>query len=189
MANFARPGQPLRIPANDWNDLLRLRDVARKSGLLGAGGAFRFKTDDRLKGYRIYQADGTVMTISYKEALVGYEPDMSGDLPTDWSLEFAVTGSTLDDFADDGEDPPVMTNPIGTSSINDPDDPTQGREFLHDGDASNLDGSGDPDPIAQTYYRIPIIRNGRTISHGGVFRENIRCDGERGLTVELLQIA
>ena len=44
MANFARQGQPLRIPANDWNDLLRLRDVARKSGLLGAGGAFRFRT-------------------------------------------------------------------------------------------------------------------------------------------------
>jgi hypothetical protein len=137
-------------------------------------------------GYRVYQSNGNIMNITLESALVGYVPEDPEDpFPENWSLEFSVSSSKLNNFSSTG-DPPVMTNPVGTSAMDDGDE-TPGTE-LYDGDASNLDSESDPDPIPQTYYRIPIIRSGKKLSQGGVYRENIFCADERGPIVELVRI-
>jgi hypothetical protein len=141
----------------------------------GVGGGATSPT-----GYRIYQSNGNIMNITLEAALVGYAPEDPEDpFPENWSLEFSVSSSKLNNFSSTG-DPPVITNPVGTSAMDDGDE-TPGTE-LYDGDAS-------ADPVEeQTYYRIPIIRAGKKLSQGGVYRENIFCAGSRGPIVELVRI-
>lgn len=119
----------------------------------------------------VYRADGTQEYFAEESILTGYDPDTHAN----WSLEFAVSAGRLVAFS--------TTAPVGTSDM------TAGKErFDNDAGAS---------PVAvQTYYRIPVIRT-FTISSvdtkfqfaiGGIYRENIVCNGSKGATVELLKI-
>jgi hypothetical protein len=130
--------------------------------------------------FLIYLADGTRFEVTDAQAMTGYDPISvldGGAGHTDWSLEFGVTSSALDAPAGSG-DPYVYTNPVGTSTLNE----AGSAEYLHDADAS-------ADPVEfQSYYRLPIIRDGERVSSGGVFRENIMCAGSKGPAVELVRI-
>ena len=131
------------------------------------------------KPFRIYQSNGNIMNIPMSDAMTGYAPDPETPSTLNWSLEFSVTNSALDDFTDNGADPPVMTNPIGTSAMDDGESPPGENTELYDGDA-------EPEtPVAQTYTRIAIVRGGEWVCTGGVFRENTFCAGSRGPIVEL----
>lgn len=157
--------------------------ILTKDGLQlrGKGGS----SGDSHLGFHIYLADGTSFTVTRAQAMTGYDPvgDPVGPpiVPpdTNWSLEFSVTDGVIDDYAASGA-PSVMTNPIGTNAMDDGAS-TAGTE-LYDGDA------GATTPVAQTYYRIPIIRGTVTVSGGGAYRENIKCVGSRGPIVELIKI-
>ena len=134
------------------------------------------------KPFRIYQLNGNIMTIPMSAAMMGYAPDPETPSTLNWSLQVAVTNLALDNFADDGGDPPVMTNPIGTSAMDDGKTPPGANTELYDGNAS-------ADPAeAQTYYRIPIIRGGERVCNGGAYRENLVVRGSIGPSVELIRI-
>jgi hypothetical protein len=125
-----------------------------------------------LDGYEIYLAVGTRFHVTNTQAMTDYDPETDND----WSLEFDVTTSSLDDYA---ETSGVMSNPLGVSTVN---EPVAGTELLHDANAG-----ADP-VVAQSYYRLPIIRDGKRISFGGAYRENIMCAGSKGPVVELVRI-
>ena len=116
-------------------------------------------------------------------AMMGYTPDPETPSTLNWSLQFAVTNLALDNFAEDGETPPVMTNPIGTSAMNDGESPPGGNTELFNGDVQ-----ADP-ATPQTYWRIPIIRDGVRVCNGGAFIEDVFCSGPRGPKVRLLGIS
>ena len=88
-----------------------------------------------------------------------------------------MTSSSLDDYAEGGS-PVAMTNPIGTSTVNE----SSGTELLH-----NANAGADP-VVAQSYYRLPIIRDGKRISFGGAYRENLIIVGSKGPVAELIRI-
>jgi hypothetical protein len=68
-----------------------------------------------LDGFEIYLAHGTRFHVTNTQAMTSYDPATHND----WSLEFDVTSSSLDDYAEGGS-PVAMTNPIGTSTVNEP---------------------------------------------------------------------
>lgn len=115
----------------------------------------------------VYRADGAQEYFAEESILAGYDPDTHDN----WSLEFAVAAGKLVAFS--------TTAPVGTSST---------VRFDNDAGASPA--------VAQTVYRIPVIRT-ITVSSvdtkfqfavGGIYRENIVCNGSKGATVELLKI-
>jgi len=110
--------------------------------------------------FRIYRKYMTLIEFTYDEAIAGYDTAAH----TNWSVQFVVSGSSITGLAD----------PMGVPTMD------VGGEELFDGDAS----AADP----QNYYRLPIIRGGKVVCQGGVFRENIMCAGNRGYIVELLRI-
>ena len=124
-----------------------------------------------LDGFEIYLAVGTRFHVTNTQAMTSYDPATHND----WSLEFDVTTSSLDDYA---ETTGVMSNPIGTSTVNE----SSGTELLH-----NADAGADP-VVAQSYYRLPIIRDGKRISFGGAYRENLIIVGSKGPVAELIRI-
>ena len=126
--------------------------------------------------FLIYLSDGTRFEVTQAQAISGFDPTTHND----WSLEFDVSSSALADYAESGT-PAVMTNPLGVSTVN---EPVAGEELLHDADAS-----ASPSPVAQSYYRLPIIRDGKRVCYGGAFRENTYCSGSKGPVVELLRIS
>ena len=126
-----------------------------------------------LDGFEIYLAHGTRFHVTNTQAMTSYDSATHND----WSLEFDVTTSSLDDYAEGGS-PVAMTNPIGTSTVNE----SSGTELLH-----NADAGADP-VVAQSYYRLPIIRDGKRISFGGAYRENFIVAGSKGPVVELIRI-
>ena len=126
-----------------------------------------------LDGFEIYLAHGTRFHVTNTQAMTGYVPATHND----WSLEFDVTSSSLDDYAEGGS-PVAMTNPIGTSTVNE----SSGTELLH-----NANAGADP-VVAQSYYRLPIIRDGKRISFGGAYRENLIIVGSKGPVAELIRI-
>lgn len=129
-------------------------------------------------GFTIYRANLSKFHVTLAQALTGRTTE------TQWSLEFAVTSSALDAPASSGV-PVVYTNPIGTADVTDTTaTPLPSGAELFNGDAANATAN----LVDQTYYRIPMIRDGITISQGGVYRENIRCVGSRGPIVELIRI-
>ena len=142
-------------------------------------------------GILIYRGSESGFFLPYKEIFVGEESRYDHSADDNWSLEFSV-----DEF---GRIADLNTNPpFGTSEMDDGEG-TEGTERF-DGDASAVDESDEPDPIPQTYYRIPVIRtveipDGEGVSErkihfdiGGIYRENIKCAGQRGRIVELLRI-
>lgn len=118
-----------------------------------------------LDGFQIYRRDGSSFFVSMAQALTGYDPAVDND----WSLEFGVTAGALDAYAEAGA-PPVMSNPVGVS-----DTP------LYDGDAF-----ADP-AVEQSFYRVPLMRDGGWVCRGGAFRENRFCTPD-GLITELVRI-
>ena len=142
-------------------------------------------------GILIYRGSESGFFLPYKEIFVGEESRYDHSADDNWSLEFSV-----DEF---GRIADLNTNPpFGTSAMDDGEG-TEGTERF-DGDASAVDESDEPDPIPQTYYRIPVIRtveipDGEGVAErkihfdiGGIYRENIKCAGQRGRIVELLRI-
>ena len=124
--------------------------------LPGGGGGGGGVTD-----FRIYRRDMTLIEFTYAEIIANYDPATD----TNWSAQFTVTGSALNAGV-----------PTGTATL---ETVASGKE-LFDGDAS-------ADPVEyQYYYRLPIIRGGKVVCQGGVYRENIFCAGSRGSIVELL---
>src|SRR6056297_1234776 len=141
-------------------------------------------------GILIYRGSGSGFFLPYKEIFVGEESRYDHSSDDNWSLEFKVENGRIAD---------LNTNPpFGTSAMDDGEG-TEGTERF-DGDASAVDESDEPDPIPQTYYRIPVIRtveipDGEGVAErkihfdiGGIYRENIKCAGQRGRIVELLRI-
>jgi len=141
-------------------------------------------------GILIYRGSESGFFLPYKEIFVGEESRYDHSQDDNWSLEFKV------EF---GRIAGLNTNPpFGTSAMDDGEG-TEGTERF-DGDASAVDGSDEPDPIPQTYYRIPVIRtveipDGEGVAErkihfdiGGIYRENIKCAGQRGRIVEFLRI-
>jgi len=77
---------------------------------------------------------------------------------TTWSLEFEVTGGVLTGI--------YTTEDTGTD--------------LFDGNAATS--------TAQSFYRIPIVRESTAVSLGGTYRENTKCAGAKGPIVELIKV-
>lgn len=128
-----------------------------------------------VKGFTIYTRKHAMFHVTYQQAIENYDPEVH----LNWSLEFAVneTDFQLDNFEGSG-DPVSISNPIGTQDVN----IVSNIEYLHDADAST-------DPATrQTYYRIPMLRDEKWVSKGGVYRENLVCAGEKGISIELLRI-
>jgi len=78
---------------------------------------------------------------------------------TDWSLQLTVASGVITTFA----------SPKGNVNTD-----------LYNGDASTS--------TAQTFCRVPIIRDGLPVSMAGSYRENIVCKGSKGPIVELIKI-
>ena len=125
-----------------------------------AGGEIYFNKDSTASALRyiFYRAD---------EADTPFETDiddiLSGYNPatmSDWSLQFTVLNGEVTGFA----------SPKG--NVN-----TQ----IHNADA------GATTPVAQTYYRIPIIRGGLPVSMAGAYRENTYCSGSKGPVIEFVK--
>lgn len=85
--------------------------------------------------------------------------DFDSSTDTDWSAKFTVTSGAIAAY-----------------------DTSDNTTDLYDGDAS-----ADP-VVAQTYYAIPIIRNGKKVATGGSYQESRMCAGSKGPIVELLKI-
>ena len=125
-----------------------------------------------LDGYVIRLSNGNEYFISSSEALSGYNASEN----THWALEFSVSTTTFQFSQEDTTDVTIPSinninvdggNPFGTSSGPD----------LFDGGLESQ----------QTYYRLPLIRNGQIVNNGGVYRENIYCLENR-LIAELVKI-
>ena len=116
--------------------------------------------------FRIYTKGG-IISFTYADATEDYDPSPApGAAHTDWSVEFVVSNSVITGLAD----------PMGVPTMD------VGGEELYDGDAS-------ADPVeTQDYYRLAIVRGGKVVCQGGVYRENIFCAGSRGPIVELVRI-
>ena len=76
-----------------------------------------------------------------------------------WNAQFSVSGGSITG----------TSTPVGVTGT-----------ALYDGDASV--------PTAQTFCRIPVIRESKYVSTGGSYRENIYCVGTHGPIVELIKI-
>lgn len=177
--------EALKAVVNDLN--MRLMFQEQEMGGAGGGGAMMQTPEvggiqtwilggSGASSFIIYLADGTRFEVTNAQAMTGYDSTTHND----WSLEFDVSSSALADYAESGT-PAVMTNPLGVSTVN---EPVAGEELLHDADAS-----ASPSPVAQSYYRLPIIRDGKRVCYGGAFRENTYCSGSKGPVVELLRIS
>jgi hypothetical protein len=138
-------------------------------------------------GLFIYLGDDEGYFIPNSQVMDGYDPGEDEN----WSLQVEVEDGRIADLD--------ANPPFGTSAMDDGAG-TEGTE-RYDGDASTVDGvSGDPDPTPQTYYRIPVIRKKTLTIDGdpvdrklrwdinGIYRENIKCAGNRGRIAELLKI-
>jgi hypothetical protein len=113
----------------------------------------RQATESTAVPYTIYFADETTLTLTADIIYADYDPSSGGAEHTNWSINFAVSAG-------------VMTKVVTYSDETDryPDD-----------------GAGPP--AAQTFYRLPLIREVAgeplTISTGGVYQEDTTCiDGE-----------
>lgn len=122
-------------------------------------------------GLLIYRADGTQEFFDGNDVLAGYVASTDAN----WSLEFAVSAGKLVAFS------------------------TTAPEGVTDTDRFDNDAGASP-AVAQTVYRIPVIRTISITVGGspvnikfqwninGIYRENIVCNGSKGATVELLKI-
>jgi hypothetical protein len=109
--------------------------------------------------FNFFLVDGTVVNVSAANAVADYAEDEDNHC----FITFTVT---------DGE----MTSTWDSEGVEDTNIPP-----LYDGDASNN--------TDQTYYRVPVILNGVTVTLGGCFTEETLCDGEKGLIQRFLKIA
>ena len=170
-----KSGDPIaKIPAKFYNDLdeiLTYLDVfngsIQKTGNRWIIGIEPSSGDGGgVTQFRIYTTGG-IISFTYADATEDYDPSPApGAAHTDWSVEFVVSGSAITGLAD----------PMGVPTMD------VGGEELYDGDAS-------ADPVeTQDYYRLAIVRGGKVVCQGGVYRENIFCDGSRGRIVELVRI-
>lgn len=108
--------------------------------------------------YFIWAEGATPIFIEEATVLEGYNPS-EPDNHTDWSIKFLVNGDKFD-----------------TSTP-----PTYDDEFTNfDGDASTS--------TAQTFFRLPIIRDSNRLSLGGVYKESTFCEGNKGPIVEFIKV-
>lgn len=129
--------------------------------ILGGGG---------VEGFWVYRGNTLLGSVAWSVVFAQWKA--IDPPPSEWSLEFGVTASALDAFDLSG----TPANPRGVEETD-----------LFDGDASNLDGNGDPDPIAQTFYSIPLRRDNVWMCKGGVFQEEVFCT-PTGSKVRLVRI-
>jgi hypothetical protein len=102
--------------------------------------------------------DSTPLFIDEETALENYNPS-DPDNHTDWSIYFVVDGDKFNTSI-----PPTYDD--GTDDF--------------DGDASNS--------LPQTFFRLPIIRDSNRLSLGGVYKESIFCEGNKGPIVEFIKV-
>lgn len=120
--------------------------------------------------------------------VVGGEDNSPNGGSTPEGMQFYYADGATEFFSQkqilDGYDPDTDTDwsfkvPVASSKIN------QAGTFAGDDGTQLFDNDAG---VAQTYYRVPIIRGSRRIAFGGAYSENIRCNGSKGPTVELLKI-
>ena len=162
-----KSGDPIaKIPAKFYNDLdeiLTYLDVfngsIQKTGNRWIIG-IEPSPSSGVTDFRIYRKDMTLIEFTYAEIIANYDPATD----TNWSVQFWVSGSAIYGLAD----------PMGVPTMD------VGGEELYDGDAS-------ADPVeTQDYYRLAIVRGGKVVCQGGVYRENIFCAGSRGPIVRIV---
>ena len=113
-----------------------------------------------LDGFMIYYATlPDSYFYSLADVMVGYDPAVH----TDWGLHFPVH---LNKYL------LLPVAPIGREKV-----------ALYNGDLGAI-----PTPIVQTYYTLPIVVDGKLVTRGGAFRENLIIVGSKGPVVELIRI-
>ena len=163
-----KSGDPIaKIPAKFYNDLdeiLTYLDVFNGSiQKTGNRWIIGIEPSSGVTDFRIYRKDMTLIEFTYAEIIANYDPATD----TNWSAQFTVASYGLHAGV-----------PTGTATL---ETVASGKE-LFDGDAS-------ADTVEfQGYYRLPIVRGGKVVCQGGVYRENIFCAGSRGPIVELVRI-
>jgi len=124
----------------------------------GGGGA---------DGIYIYYADGNNDFLSNSSILEDYDSEENDN----WSIEFAVETSTVS-FPDPANPDVVIPSVIS---------------FFYEFNDSVPLYDGSP-TVGQTFYRIPIIRDGVQVNIGGSYRENLYCTSDQQIVAEFVKI-